>query len=194
MSSSLSKVRSIAVSYGLVLHPTPDTLSDPAHSLAINIINHLWQNWGVDDGGLRQSEVDLYNVNIPLIMDLMAEGGLPIYWTTIWRSSYGQLFKQIPPEKSGHRLQVNPAGPDAGSSHSEPVQNTSPPTGSLVFKWSPRMEGLITPSSSSLIVGSDGWAINEGAVSVTPLRASFAEPPQDLDEEDIESRRWKIKL
>ena len=195
MSSSLSKVRSIAVSYGHVLHPTPETLSDPAHSLAVNIINHLWQNWGVDHGGLRRNEVDLYNINIPLIMNLLTEDGLPIYWTTIWRSSYGQLFKRVPPpETSGSTPRVDPAGPDAASSHSVPVQNTSLSTENLVFKWSPQMKDLINPPPSSLVVGSDGWAIDEGAVSVTPLRASFAEPPQTLDEEAIDNRRWKIKL
>ncbi|KAL0571813.1 hypothetical protein V5O48_010143 [Marasmius crinis-equi] len=196
LSSSLSQVRSIALSYGTVIHPTPEELFEPAHSLAINIISHLWENWGVDAGGLRQNEVDLYNVNIPLIMDLLTDDGLPIYWTTMWRRGYGRLFKQLPPpdSTSGEVIKVDPAGPDAATSAPKPVKDTSMPADGLAFKWSPSIEGLIKPPSSSLVVGSDGWAINKGAVSVTPLRASFAEPPQEIDEKDVDGRRWKMKL
>ncbi|KAF9270241.1 sure-like protein [Marasmius fiardii PR-910] len=190
MSSSLSKVRSIAMSYGTVLYPTPETLFEPAHSLAINIINHLWQNWGADEAGLRGAEIDLYNVNIPLNMDLLTDNGLPIYWTTMWRNSYGSLFQQV--QTSDTR---NPACPDAVASNSKPIKDVSGiPVGGLAFKFSPQMEDLIHPPPSSLTIGSDGWAIHKGAVSVTPLRASFAEPPQELDEEDVDKRRWKMKL
>ncbi|KAF9044713.1 sure-like protein, partial [Hymenopellis radicata] len=181
LSSSLSTVRSIAISYGTVLHPTPTTLFEPAHILGRDIIKHLWDNWGADAGGLRDGEVDLYNVNIPLVEGLLSEKGLKIYWTTMWRKSYGRLFKQLEAEKPVA------AGPDA------PViaGNTSP--SGLSFKWSPEMEGLINPAASSLPVGTDGWAIHMGSVSVTPLRASFAEPPS-VEVEDIEEKVLKLKL
>ena len=92
MSSSLSKVRSIAVSYGTVIHPTPTSFFDPAHELAVKIIYFLWNNWGKDDGGgMRNDEVDLYNVNIPLIDGLLTEEGLQVYWTSMWRNGYGQV-------------------------------------------------------------------------------------------------------
>lgn len=57
MSSSLSKVRSIALSYGTVLRPTPVKYFDPAHQLSLKIISYLWNNWGHDEGGLKDSEV-----------------------------------------------------------------------------------------------------------------------------------------
>ncbi|KAG7099240.1 hypothetical protein E1B28_001103 [Marasmius oreades] len=194
MSSSLSKVRSIAISYGTVLYPTPEALFEPAHSLATNIISHLWQNWGGDEDGLRGPEVDLYNVNVPLNMDLLTDSGLPIYWTTMWRNSYGRLFKQVTSDPF-ETQEVDPAGPDTAALHSEPAKDTSDfPVGELVFKFSPQMDGLINPSPSSLTIGSDGWAIHKGVVSVTPLRASFAEPPQELDPKDVDKRRWRMKL
>ncbi len=181
LSSSLSTVRSIALSYGTVLHPTPTTLFDPAHVLGRDIIKHLWDNWGADAGGLRDGEVDLYNVNIPLVEGLLSEDGLKIYWTTMWRKSYGRLFKQLEAE--------NPvaAGPDAPI-----IAGDTSPKG-LSFKWSPEMEGLINPAASSLPVGTDGWAIHMGSVSVTPLRASFAEPPS-IEVQDIEDKVLKLKL
>jgi len=166
LSSALSKVRSIALSYGTVLHPTPPTLYGPAHSLSLRIIDHLWNNWGSDSG--PPNEVDLYSVNIPLIEALLAEEGLPICWTYIWRNSYGRLFKMLPAPSSD-----------------------SPGERNLVFKWSPDMAGLLTPSQASLPVGSDGWAISKGWASITPLNASYAEPTQAVA---VEDRVWKMKL
>ncbi|KAK0456471.1 survival protein sure-like phosphatase/nucleotidase [Armillaria borealis] len=184
LSASLSQTRSIAISYGTVLHPTPITFFEPAHILGIRIIDHLWNNWGKDKGGLREDEVDLYNVNIPLIQELLTEEGLKICWTTMWRKSYGRLFKQLA------AFDTSPAAdPDAPAISDGGVDRTS----GLQFKWSPEMEGLIRPLESSLPVGSDGWAIHKGWVSVTPLCASFAEPPHP-EVQDIEEKVWKMKL
>ncbi|TFK30464.1 cytoplasm protein [Coprinopsis marcescibilis] len=182
LSSSLSKVRSIALSYGTVVHPTPKTYFQPAHVLGARILQHLWQNWGSDELGLKAGEVDLYNVNIPLIEGLLSQEDLKIYWTNIWRNSYGRLFKNVASDsKSPDKLVINPAGPDSSvDPQTQPRQRldpVAPPEGDLLFKWAPDMGNLIQPSPNDLPVGSDGWAIHNGWVSVTPLRASFAEAP-----------------
>ena len=176
----MSKLRAIALSYGTVVHPTPTTYFQPAHALGCQIISHLWDNWGQDTAGLRNGEVDLYSVNIPLIEDLLSEQGLDIYWTSMWKNSYGRLFKNIAshqqePKDKGN---VNPAGPDAATNATKtPSGPSQEEVGDLLFKWSPDMRGLIQPQENELPVGSDGWAIHKGSVSVTPLRACFAEPP-----------------
>jgi tubulin--tyrosine ligase len=196
LSSSLSTVRSIAFSYGTVQHPTPMTFFEPAHALACRIAQHLWNNWGEDTVGLRNGEVDLYNINIPLVEGLLSEQGLKVCWTTMWRNSYGRLFKKEygpdPPESKGT---TRSAGPDSLIDTTQdgfPViaQNRST---ELMFKFAPDMVGLITPTFSTLPVGSDAWAIHQGWVSVTPLRAGFGEPPTpDIDR--IEDRLWRLKL
>ncbi|RDB29038.1 putative tubulin--tyrosine ligase PBY1 [Hypsizygus marmoreus] len=81
LSSSLSKIRSIALSYGTVLHPTPPAFFEPAHRLGTSIIRHLWSNWGEDTGGIRDGEVDLYSINIPLVEGLLTEEGLKVHRT-----------------------------------------------------------------------------------------------------------------
>ncbi|KAJ7492595.1 survival protein sure-like phosphatase/nucleotidase [Mycena latifolia] len=197
LSASLSKTRSIAVSYGTMVHPTPTSYFEPAHLLACRIIRQLWDNWGQDEGGLRAGEIDLYNVNIPLVGGLLTEKGLKIVWTFMWRNSYGRLFKQLSDTTPTSSQQSNAAGPDAllttdPSSINLEATSTSP-QGPLVFKFSPAMEDLIHPKESSLPVGSDGWAIFKGWASVTPLRSSFAEPADDTSR-DIEDRVWKMKL
>ncbi|KAF7969340.1 hypothetical protein HWV62_27667 [Athelia sp. TMB] len=197
LSSSLSQVRSIAVSYGTVLHPTPKTLHAPAHRLAANICQHLWENWDQDAGGLRNGEVDLYNVNIPMIETLLSDEGLQIEWTNIWRNSYGRLFKALPRSQANLNKEGSKAGPD--SPHADPAGGSvgieevnKDEVNQLVFKFSPDFKNLISPNPTTLPEGSDGWAIAKGVVSVTPLRASFAEP--EVRPENGGDRVWKLKL
>ncbi|EMD42032.1 hypothetical protein CERSUDRAFT_110571 [Gelatoporia subvermispora B] len=203
LSSSLSGIRSIAISYGTVVHPTPIAWHDPAHSLGSRIIRYLWDNWGTDEGGLRNSEVDVYNVNIPMVEGLISEEGVKIYWTSIWRNSYGRLFKAHTPREAVAAPTMSAAGPD--SPNEDPNyqprlgENKAAPrdVGKLFFKFAPDMTHLINPSMSSLPVGTDGWAISQGWASVTPIRASFAEPNDYIElpsEEVLESRVWKMKL
>jgi len=195
MSSSLSKKRAIAISYATVVHPTPTSYFEPAHRMSCQIIEHLWNNWGDDECGLRDGEVDLYSINIPLIEDILSDEGLRIYWTRMWRNSYGRLFKNISQANSNDRS-VQASGPDAITHHQ--IEASGPglegdENGDLLFKFAPEMKGLILPSLSTLPVGSDGWALYQGHVSVTPLRASFGEPhtPDGVDPERL---MWKLKL
>ncbi|KAI0094916.1 survival protein sure-like phosphatase/nucleotidase [Irpex rosettiformis] len=200
LSSSLSKIRSIAISYGTVVHPTPTDWFEPAHVIGGRIIRHLWNNWGIDEGGIRNNEVDLYNVNIPMISGLLEDPGLPIAWTRIWRNSYGRLFKR----EEGVKPASSPAGPDSLDSNPQGMLDTALLEGAniaseLTFKFAPAMEGLIRPDAANVPVGSDGWAILKGWISVTPLRASFAEPRQALENAatgpaDIDKSIWKVKL
>jgi len=197
-------VRSVALSYGTVLHPTPPSLHEPAHRLGGQIIRYLWENWGADDGGLRNGEVDLYNVNIPMIEGLLNQESLKICWTYIWRNSYGRLFKAQHSQSRTAVPTMSSAGPDSPSedphgAKAAPLDKETTPKdlGKLSFKFAPDMTGLITPSLASLPIGSDGWAIAKGWVSVTPLRASFAEPVTEGDVsslEDVEKKVWRVKL
>nr|GAT44208.1 predicted protein [Mycena chlorophos] len=107
---------------------------------------------------------DLYNVNIPLIEGLLSKEGLKVAWTHMWRNNYGQLFKPIPAD-----------------------------TAPLTFKFSPVMHNLIEPDESHVPVGSDGYAMLKGWASITPLRATFAEP-EHLHSIPLEERMWKMKL
>ncbi|THH34088.1 hypothetical protein EUX98_g73 [Antrodiella citrinella] len=200
LSSSLSRTRSIALSYGTVTHPVPTEFFDPANLLGSRIIRYLWDNWGSDDGGLRHGEVDLYNVNIPMVEGLLSEAGLDVYWTKVWRNSYGRLFKAHVDE--GAKPATSPAGgPDAWDGSPTVVELREKEEGEgekLVFKFAPDMNPLINPARSTLPPGSDAWAIMNGCASVTPLRASFAEPtgvaePRETTEQ-VDKRLWKMKL
>ncbi|KAI9460850.1 sure-like protein [Lactarius psammicola] len=202
LSSALSQTRSIALSYGTIGRYPAQTLFDPAHALSTKIIQYLWDNWGKDAGGLRSGEVDLYSVNIPMIPGLLGESGLPIMWTRVWRNTYHRLFKTYSPKQAAElEHSDSQAGPDSSITTSartvtQAHGDTSPKkiTGDLSFQFSPDMSGLIGLQPSSLPEGSDGWAIEKGWVSVSPLRASFGEPPEFATGGAIQDRIWKIKL
>ncbi|PSS37717.1 hypothetical protein PHLCEN_2v410 [Hermanssonia centrifuga] len=195
LSSSLSKTRSIALSYGTVEHPTPLDYFEPAHQLSSRIIRHLWEDWGQDKGGsIRNGEVDLYNVNVPMVEGLLKEEGLRICWTHMWRNSYGKLFKPL----TAPRPATSPAGPDSLDHSTEgPLSHIAASDSSshaLTFKFGPEMTGLIHPDLANVPVGSDGWAIAKGWVSVTPLRACFAEPEHPTGINIWDTSEWKMKL
>jgi len=209
LSSALSKTRSIALSYGTVQaeKPTPQTLFGPAHVLSAKVIRYLWDNWGNDNAGSRNGEIDFYSINIPMIEGLLNEGGLPIIWTRLWRNSYHRLFEVCSPERAAELERSSPsleAGPDSAVSVPKSTISqeagdkiSSDRLGGMLFEFSPDMKEFVDLPPSSLLEGSDSWAIEMGWVSVTPLRASFGEPPA----EDVfppggttQDRIWKIKL
>jgi len=179
LTSSLSKIRSIALSYGTVVKPTPVEWFQPAHALSCRILQYLCNNWEKDEGGSRDGEVDLYSVNIPMIEGLLSNEGLKVCRTSMWRNSCGRLFKNIAQSKSQEPMKsLSAAGPDAFSNDDAPINKFNPSeSGDLLFTFSPDLSKIIEPALINPPIGSDGWAIQNGWASVTPLRASFAEPP-----------------
>lgn len=160
---------------------TPTTFHDPAFKLSSQIINRLLSKWGRADL--------LYSINIPMIERLLHDDGLKIYWTSVWRNNYGRLFKEVP----------GLVGNASGQVEKTILQMTDtdvPREGggmNLVFKFEPDLAGLLNPTSAP--EGSDGWALAQGAVSVTPLLTSFAELPEsEHGFSRLQDREWKFKL
>jgi 5'/3'-nucleotidase SurE len=168
MSAALSRTRAIAISYGNAVHPIPLEFHEPAHNLSIRIVEYLWTNWGPVPDGTPDGEVDLYNVNLPMIHKLVDPEGLQVYWTRMWRNSYGRLFKHVP-EVRGSQMESDAlSGVISGGSIAQAEAN-------LAFKFAPDIQHLVKPDLSVVPVGTDGWAFGMGHASITPMRAGFAE-------------------
>ncbi|CED82062.1 Predicted tubulin-tyrosine ligase [Phaffia rhodozyma] len=163
LSGSLSRTRSIALSYGIMNRTfTPESLR-LANIASVEIIRRLWEDWGVDTNGWasRKEEIDLYSVNLPLVEEKLKDPR--VFFTRVWRNNYASLFKPLP---------------SAGTK--EPVDPTNPPADEqLVFHFKPDMHPLINPLASTVPVGTDTWAIDQGYISVCPLRACFAAPEEE---------------
>ncbi|KAG8852049.1 hypothetical protein FRB96_008967 [Tulasnella sp. 330] len=198
LSGCLSGTRAIALSYGTFKGFKPTKFTDDANVLACKIIARLWEDWGKDTEGLRNGDVDLYNVNLPMIPELGQPNGIEVVWTTVWRNAYGMLFK--PKEEEHASRSMREAGPDAPQKTpdkpSTPVQSDELPTGStaLSFHFAPaNMTSLVNPPLDKLPYGSDTWAILNAKASVTPLRAAFMEcSPESyrLSSEEGEKGSW----
>jgi hypothetical protein len=91
----------------------------------------------------------------------MTDESLKILWTTMWRNSYGSLFKAVSGATSGpSEHSASAAGPDASTTDVPSKEETSESSkDTLAFKFAPSMEGLINPDESSLPVGSDGESL-----------------------------------
>lgn len=91
---------------------------------------------------------------------------------------YGRLFvplEQAKPETEAEE-EAEEAGPAAVPIHSPPPRETSLPSirsTSTSFRFKPDIGSLVRPDASTLVPGTDIWAIHHGIVSITPLKASF---------------------
>ena len=181
MAGALTGVRSIALSYGIVVHPSPPSYLPPAHALSSRIISSLIDNWDED--------ADLYSINIPLVDGLLTEQGLDVYWTTLWRNRYGRLFKDA--DKTSRKDEEATKNSDVPTGATAETVNQE--EGSLHFKFAPDLRSIVRPAEDTVSPGSDAWALLHNAVSVTPLKAAFAEASHDaFNKTDLAERKWKL--
>ena len=175
-----------------MINRIPTTFHDPAFKLSSKIINHLLNNWGP-----RGNNV-LYSINIPMIDRLLHEEEMKVYWTSVWRTNYGRLFKEVPGlgdnNASERAEKTTLQTTDAtvlleGGGESQCIAEEE----KLVFKFQPDLSGLLSQTAAP--EGTDGWALNVGAVSVTPYLTSFAELPENEHSFScLQDREWKFKL
>lgn len=175
-----------------MIQHTPPTFHDPAFKISSKIINHLLNNW-------RSYKDDiLYSINIPMIDKLLDDDEMKIYWTSVWRCNYGRLFKEVPgladssaPGKAEKAtLQTTDATiPLKGDGSSQDIGKEE----KLVFAFKPDLSALLDKTAAP--EGSDSWALNVGAISVTPYLTSFAELPENEHSFScLQDREWKVKL
>jgi hypothetical protein len=128
-----------------------------------------------------------------MIEEILSNGGLQIVWTTMWRNSYGRLFEAVPsPEAPVEQYEAGLDSPNNAPANDMQLGVLAQNVSNLVFRFAPDLRRIVSPAPASVPVGSDGWAMGQGYVSVTPLRASLAEPSILL--EGNGERAWKIKL
>lgn len=131
-----------------------------------------------------------------MIEKLLHEDGLKIYWTTVWRCNYGRLFIKVPGLADGNAsgkveentIQTTGASVlHEGGRKSQDVAEEE----NLVFEFKPDLSGLLSLTAAP--EGSDGWALNVGAASVTPYFTTFAELPEsERSFSCLQDREWKL--
>ncbi len=151
--AALFGAKSIALSFAFNTRSIPIDSVKQASKLSVFLIEKLYKDWPKDNS------VELYSVNIPLTKSL--NDRTKIYHAPIlenkWGSAYSHDFKS---------QSENIEADIFDSSTSKKIQ----------FKWAPNY-GEVHKSVAESQPGNDGWVLQEGCISVTPLKAVFRDIP-----------------
>ncbi|GAA5908221.1 5'/3'-nucleotidase SurE [Sporobolomyces salmoneus] len=201
LAGSLSGTPGIALSFGLMegYKPPGKELVDRAVELSCMVIERLFKlGWGKGE-----NKVDVYSVNVPLMPTILENP--KVHWTSMAVTGYGRLFKSL---NSSAPLPVDDSGPAAipeprgdskngksnGSGEGDENLLVKPEHYSqpLSFGFSPDITHLINPDAGNMKTGEDRTTLHEGGISVTPVRAAFAEakPPSGIEVEN--GYIWKL--
>ncbi|KAK2793217.1 hypothetical protein FQN52_001865 [Onygenales sp. PD_12] len=152
-----------------------------ASRLSVKLINHLATHWPDD--------VDLYNVNVPMRLDVETR---PIKYTSILQNTWSQpsLYQEIDPRNDRGASQPTKLAAAAAADDDDAADqnNTSPPPTesggqreplqqTRYFEWAPELSDIQRSVEMSQC-GTDTHAVMNGCTSVTPLIANFNRVPR----------------
>ena len=137
--------------------------------MSSKVIDHLLQIW--------TPEVHLYNVNIPLIKDVLST---KIYFTRLLENRTGSLFRLLSAEENeAHEQAERRLREEEGTveKNEEDAETDITDIGGVRrWKWSVDFKGLEAYVAEHGHKGggmTDGWCINQRWASVTALRAAY---------------------
>ncbi|KAL9112116.1 MAG: hypothetical protein Q9227_003493 [Pyrenula ochraceoflavens] len=165
MEGAVCDKKAIALSYAFESRIHDPAVITKASSLSVRLIEHLLKNWPAD--------VDLYSINVPLRKELL-NGDPEIHHTKMldnrWLS--GSCFDEVEVDEEDPAEQEREIREGGESPHKEKKLGESMKRTHKHFKWAPKFTD-VHESVRKAGPGNDGWAIMEGMVSVTPLKANF---------------------
>lgn len=167
LEAAICKRRSIALSYGFFSRNHDQEIIAGASNLSVRLIDYLYKNWN--------ENVDLYSINIPLVENV---GKNKVLWTNILQNYWGNssCFEEVEDrdgDSDGHeqeekiREQEIDCHKSCAPRHEKVTRHVH-----KHFKWSPRFTDVYQ-SVEEAPPGNDGWAVQNGYTSVTPLKANF---------------------
>jgi len=176
LEAAVCGVKSIALSYAF-FDRNHDPLVIAATSRAsVKVVEYLAENW--------RPGVQVYTVNTPLLEGVE---NTKVLWTRMLQNQWesGSCFTEIQvpesedadpneAEQEIRRAESSSGGKKPNLTGKEEAEGKN---GHLRythkhFKWSPRFKDVYD-SVEKAAPGNDGWAVKEGYISVTPLKANF---------------------
>ncbi|KAL8721984.1 MAG: hypothetical protein Q9225_001459, partial [Loekoesia sp. 1 TL-2023] len=166
MEAAVCRKRAIALSYAFFSRIHDPEIIAGASRMSVKLIEHLMNNW--DQG------VDLYSVNVPLVEGVERKKVMYTYaLQNYWKS--GSSFTEIEasgeededPEEKEAEIREQEAQREGGEVVERKTRHKH-----RHFKWTPKLADVYQSVETSE-PGNDGWAVKEGVVSVTPLKANF---------------------
>ena len=153
MEAAICRKKAIALSYAFYSRDHDPNLIAQASRHSVRLIEHLYRHWGQD--------VDLYNINVPLVQGVESNKTLYTYaLQNYWRS--GSCLSEVEPTENG---EADPDKLEVEIRHNEEAQSHPPKQVTRHrhrhFKWTPKFTD-IAKSIEDSEPGNDGWAIAQG--------------------------------
>ncbi|QSZ30389.1 hypothetical protein DSL72_004912 [Monilinia vaccinii-corymbosi] len=162
MEAAVCKRRAIALSYAFFTRNHDPEIIGGASRISVKLIEYLYNNWG--------EGVDLYTVNVPLVEGVEER---KILWTHLLQNYWGEgsCFEEVDgkdedADEEEEKIREK-EGQQGEGEEKRVVGHTH-----KHFKWAPRFTDVYR-SVEEAGPGNDGWAVQEGYTSVTPLKANF---------------------
>lgn len=170
LEASVCGYRTIALSFAFFDRTNDPEIVAESCRQSIRVIE-----WLAAHGSWAPSQ--LYSVNVPVQKGVLDR---PVVWTRMLQNQWqkGACFQELGPADLAVE---DPGSEEAKLRRQESIQGgesgaATPPNDALRhrhFKWAPRFsdvyEGVLAAGP-----GSDGWAVKDGATSVTAIMANFA--------------------
>ncbi|RPB11623.1 sure-like protein [Morchella conica CCBAS932] len=164
MEGAVCGVKSVALSYAFFDRNHDPAVIKGASEVSVRVVQYLFENWA--------EGVDLYSVNVPLLLGVDGDGTkvlytniLQNYWTM--GSSFEEVEANDELDPDEREMQIREGGEGVGGSDQKVVGLKH-----KTFQWAPKFADVYR-SVEEAPPGNDGWAVKEGHVSVTPLKANF---------------------
>lgn len=153
-----------------------------ASKASVTIIEKLMASWPKD--------VEIFSVNVPLGSEHLREGATPqVEFTKLLSNTWhsGPCFQEIKGEfldeetdgadQREHEIRENEEnaqsrGGDGKEEGDKVPKQERPDKRVRKFKWAPVFKD-IADSVEKAGPGYDGWALTQGVISITPLKAAF---------------------
>ncbi|RDI83567.1 hypothetical protein Vi05172_g6528 [Venturia inaequalis] len=178
LEAAVCGVKSIALSYAFFDRNHDPSVIAAASRSSVKVIEHLAKTW--------EKGVQVYTVNTPLLEGVEKT---KVMWTHMLQNQWesGSCFTeiQVPENEDADPSEAEAEIRRAESSSGGKKPNLTgkeeeEPNGKQShvrythkhFKWSPRFKDVYDSVEKSS-PGNDGWAVKEGYISVTPLKANF---------------------
>ncbi|GMM36273.1 hypothetical protein DASC09_035980 [Saccharomycopsis crataegensis] len=153
LEGAIHSKKAIGISYGYITRDVPDEVLEKAAEISVKLVKYLYENWGTKEG----QKVDLYSINIPLVETLLEKERTKIFYTPILQNRWVSIFKND----------------DAHIGKSEDIDIVDATASNKIqFKWAPDFDYVHRSIRESTTLN-DGKVLDDGNISVTPLRASF---------------------
>ncbi|KAF2670423.1 sure-like protein [Microthyrium microscopicum] len=175
LEAAICGVRAIALSYAFFDRNHDPKIIKGATNASIRVINALVENWDTRDQE-RGDKVQIYSVNVPLLAGVEKAKAL---WTQMLQNTWrtGSCFTEMDvseeedwapgEEEEKIREAEGTEKEEDGKKVGDHMRYTH-----KQFKWSPKFTDVYK-SVEEAPPGNDGWAVQHGHISVTPLKANF---------------------